>query len=442
MKQIIIKISLFNLFLISLSVQSQPIWDPLSATLKNDFSIINNNTIKTTGWQAIGPSTNDILDFAFNYVDPNIIYAASRDSGVFKTINGGISWIQINNGINDNFIRSIGVHPTNSNIILAGSFNNGLFRSSNAGNTWNHVVDINDGTILDISFNEYYPDTVFVATHNSGIYRSSDAGISWQNLSIGNSFKVIIDPIVPSRVYYLSYSTIFKSENYGNTWSTFFTANNEICSCEINPQNNNIIFLGTNPADSLYKTIDMGAHWQRLPFSDIITDILVNSADTSQIYLSGPAIGVYRSTNSGFSWIDFNNNLITLMVIELKQHHLDTSTLYASMNEGSIKKNNEIITSNINDFNGDKLRDCILSQNSPNPFELSTTIFFEIFTPQVISLKVYNIFGLEVASSINDYKYPGKYEIKFDSGDLPCGNYLYSIITPNFISTKRMIIIK
>jgi photosystem II stability/assembly factor-like uncharacterized protein len=350
MKKILFYLNLFCLSIFYLTGHSQFIWDPISATFKKDFPTLYNNTVKSTGWQSIGPSTNDILDFSFNYSDPNIIYAASRDSGVFKTIYGGISWIQINNGIDDNFIRSIGVHPTNSNIILSGTYNKGLFRSSDAGVTWNHVADINDYIILDITFNEFYPDTVFLASSN-GLYRSFDAGITWQQLTIGSAFKIIIDPIVPSREYYLNNSTIYKSDDFGDTWTTFFTANNEIISCDINPLNSYVIYLGSNPPDSLYKTIDMGIHWQRLPFSNLVTDILVNYADTSQVYVSTPGEGVFRSTNSGLNWSAFNNNLTTLGVIELKQHHLETSALFASMNQGAIKKNNDLLSSNDFHFN-------------------------------------------------------------------------------------------
>jgi hypothetical protein len=186
----------------------------------------------------------------------------------------------------------------------------------------------------------------------------------------------------------------------------------------------------------------MGAHWRRMSFSHIITDILVNSADTSQIYVSCPDIGVYRSTDSGITWAEFNENLTTQMVLELEQHHLDSSTLYASMNSGAIKKNNDLFTTSIDDLQSGKSPDCILSQNNPNPFDQSTSISYKVLNPHVISLKVYNIFGHEVATLVNDFMYPGIYEIIFTSGNLPGGTYLYSINNQHAVSLKKMIIIK
>ena len=52
----------------------------------------NNNSygkIVDSVWQPTGPDSNGILGFSFNNQNADIIYAASRDSGVFKTINGG-----------------------------------------------------------------------------------------------------------------------------------------------------------------------------------------------------------------------------------------------------------------------------------------------------------------------------------------------------------------
>jgi hypothetical protein len=70
MKNIIFKINFFCFFCIHLSVNSQLAWDQISAAFKNDLSVIQNNSTITTGWQSLGPSTNDIFDFAFDRSDP------------------------------------------------------------------------------------------------------------------------------------------------------------------------------------------------------------------------------------------------------------------------------------------------------------------------------------------------------------------------------------
>lgn len=87
-----------------------------------------------------------------------------------------------------------------------------------------------------------------------------------------------------------------------------------------------------------------------------------------------------------------------------------------------------------------------LSQNYPNPFNPSTNIKFSIPNSELVSLKVYNILGKEVAELINGQKPAGNYNIEFNAksvdGGLTSGVYLYRLKAGNFISTKKLILMK
>ena len=83
-----------------------------------------------------------------------------------------------------------------------------------------------------------------------------------------------------------------------------------------------------------------------------------------------------------------------------------------------------------------------LSQNYPNPFNPSTTIKFSIPQDGLVLLKVYNILGAEVASLVNGNKPAGTYNVTFDASDLSSGVYLYKLITPDFVQTKKMLLVK
>lgn len=83
-----------------------------------------------------------------------------------------------------------------------------------------------------------------------------------------------------------------------------------------------------------------------------------------------------------------------------------------------------------------------LSQNYPNPFNPSTKIRFSINESGLVTLKVYNIMGEEVAAPVNEYKNIGIYEVDFNAKDLTAGVYFYKISTTNFSETKKMILIK
>lgn len=83
-----------------------------------------------------------------------------------------------------------------------------------------------------------------------------------------------------------------------------------------------------------------------------------------------------------------------------------------------------------------------LEQNYPNPFNPSTSISFSIPKEELVSLKVYNSLGEEVAELINETKQAGKYEINFNSVELSSGIYFYRIQAGSFIQTKKMTLLK
>ncbi|MCX6152054.1 MAG: T9SS type A sorting domain-containing protein [Ignavibacteriales bacterium] len=83
-----------------------------------------------------------------------------------------------------------------------------------------------------------------------------------------------------------------------------------------------------------------------------------------------------------------------------------------------------------------------LGQNYPNPFNPSTTIKFSVLETGLVTLKVYNTLGQEVATLLNEVKGAGIYETNFDASKLTSGTYIYTITTANFSSSRKMLLIK
>jgi hypothetical protein len=83
-----------------------------------------------------------------------------------------------------------------------------------------------------------------------------------------------------------------------------------------------------------------------------------------------------------------------------------------------------------------------LEQNYPNPFNPSTTISYSNPENGFVTLKVYDILGNEVAVLVNEKKPAGIYKIEFNARGLPSGIYFYTIYSSNFLSTKKMTLIK
>lgn len=83
-----------------------------------------------------------------------------------------------------------------------------------------------------------------------------------------------------------------------------------------------------------------------------------------------------------------------------------------------------------------------LSQNYPNPFNPSTTINFSIPASGLVTLKVFNVLGSEVATLVNEQKEPGSYEVRFNANNYSAGIYFYNIQAGNFVETRKMVLLK
>ncbi len=83
-----------------------------------------------------------------------------------------------------------------------------------------------------------------------------------------------------------------------------------------------------------------------------------------------------------------------------------------------------------------------LSQNYPNPFNPSTLIKYSIPQSGLVTIKVFNMLGQEVATLIDKEQKTGSYTINFDASKLASGVYLYRIVANGFSLTKKMLLLK
>ncbi len=83
-----------------------------------------------------------------------------------------------------------------------------------------------------------------------------------------------------------------------------------------------------------------------------------------------------------------------------------------------------------------------LQQNYPNPFNPTTTIQFGLPVSGFTSLKVYDILGREIATIVDEVKETGFYSIQFDGSKLSTGVYIYTLHAGNFVSTKKLLLLK
>lgn len=83
-----------------------------------------------------------------------------------------------------------------------------------------------------------------------------------------------------------------------------------------------------------------------------------------------------------------------------------------------------------------------LEQNYPNPFNPTTTISFSIPKNGLVSLKVYDVLGKEVATLVNTQLNSGQYNVNLNAANLSSGIYFYTLKAGDFVETKKMMLVK
>ncbi len=83
-----------------------------------------------------------------------------------------------------------------------------------------------------------------------------------------------------------------------------------------------------------------------------------------------------------------------------------------------------------------------LSQNYPNPFNPSTMINYQLPTNNLVTLKVFDIIGREVATLVNERQEAGTYQTLFNAQGLSSGLYFYQLRAGNYSEVKKMLLMK
>lgn len=84
----------------------------------------------------------------------------------------------------------------------------------------------------------------------------------------------------------------------------------------------------------------------------------------------------------------------------------------------------------------------VLNQNFPNPFNQSTKINYQLPISGQVTLKVYDLFGKEIRTLVNEKKPAGTYEADFDGSKVTAGIYIIKLQAGLFKEAKKMILLK
>ncbi len=83
-----------------------------------------------------------------------------------------------------------------------------------------------------------------------------------------------------------------------------------------------------------------------------------------------------------------------------------------------------------------------LYQNYPNPFNPTTTIRYAIPQDGIVTIKIFDVLGQQVATLKNEFQKANRYEVQFNSKGLASGVYIYKLQVNDYSESKKMMILK
>ena len=306
-------------------------------------------------WTELGPSNlgGRTRSIVINPANPSIMYAGSVAGGVWRSINGGLTWSAADDLMLNLSISSLVISPDNPNVLYAGTgegmFNSdavrglGIFKTVDGGTTWTQLA----GTVVGVPAGAFYRvnelaispanSNVVYACTRFGVFKSNDAGANWTALLRNPDY--VVDPTAPATngcsigcsdlalrrdtapgqdVIVAAFGSfepdgLFRSMDGGDTWVQLGTsgdlrvARQGRMEIAVAPSDNDVIYVSmADNGDTgsalgtmvdVFRTVDGGDSWSpRLDYS----------YPTSAVLLSNPAYGngCWGSSNFAQGWYD------------------------------------------------------------------------------------------------------------------------------------------
>jgi len=137
-----------------------------------------------------------------------------------------------------------------------------------------------------------------------------------------------------------------------------------------------------------------------------------------------------------YSWITKKFGIIATVVSMNEETNLNFSMA------DSIAILTKDLTSIQDVVNGEILQEFVLFQNYPNPFNPKTTISYQLNETSDVTLKVFNLYGQEVALLVRQRQQPGRYEFEWNASHLPSGVYYYQVQANQNLLTQKCLLLK
>jgi photosystem II stability/assembly factor-like uncharacterized protein len=230
----------------------------------------------------------------------------------------------------DSGVVALAVNPRRRTIAYAGTSFQGLYKSTDGGASW-LPVRLGTGpttfTVTALAIDPHNPDVVFTGSAY-GLFKTTDDGVHWKRITAGLPSLAVpralaIDPRTPGAVYAsISALGIYKSRDGGETWAPAnrgLPARPEVFALAASAGRPAAVYAATS--QGVFKSTNGAASWSParggLPFQPPVRSLAIDSRDARIVYAGLPGSGVFRSRDGGASWSRDDEGLGNLQVLAL-----------------------------------------------------------------------------------------------------------------------------
>ena len=301
--------------------------------------------IPNVQWQERGPNnvsgrTRGVLVDAGDATG-NTLFAGGVGGGLWKTTDGGNTWSQIDDFLDNLAVNGITQDVNNSDIIYFGTgegFGNadairglGIWKSTDGGTTFNQLAATDNNSSFYFVNSMATVDSagttiVLAANSNAGVQRSIDGGTTWTQVLSGDGKDLTVASNGDIYAGMDNHAGIFKSTDHGDTWTNVYDPPPGAGRIELAaaPSNANVVYAiieatFQNQIPSIRKTTDGGLTWPLLPnptwndqnclqaapdwtrgqdWYDLIAAVDPNNSD--RVFIG--AIDLFVTDNGGSTW--------------------------------------------------------------------------------------------------------------------------------------------
>lgn len=271
----------------------------------------------SAAWRAEGPFVGTVTDVAFDPVAPDTVYAATSGGGVFRSDDGGSTWVLPGDGMTSREVHWVEVDPKLPSILWAGAGGpgeGGFWRSLDRGKSWAKVKVDATSTALGqpVAFAPGKPGVILEPSTNLH-YRSGDGGRTWQGFRVPgqDAYAFAFDPKDPNVVWAGGRGEthhLSVSRDGGKTWKP--------CGEGLPEASVKLLRVASGSPATLYAVVGFGEIHRSTDGGKTFTELETGLGGTDEVWaleidpfdlktlLAATKKGMIVSPDAGETWLD------------------------------------------------------------------------------------------------------------------------------------------